>query len=62
MDELRRISGLPFDDDRMAELLEAYRPIRAEIEKLRTLDLKEVYPAVRFDPAAEYRGAEAHDE
>jgi len=50
MDNLRRVTGLPFDDDRMEELLEKYGPMLAEIEKLRTLELKHVFPAVRFDP------------
>jgi hypothetical protein len=55
MDTLREISGLPFDDERLAELLEQYRPILVEIEKLRSLELKDVHPAVHFDPGTAYR-------
>jgi hypothetical protein len=55
MDLLREISGLPFGDDRLAELLTKYRPILREIEKLRTLELKDTYPAVRFDPELAYQ-------
>lgn len=57
MDDLRRVTGLPFDDARMTELLEKYGPMLAEIEKLRSLDLKDVFPAVRFDPETASRGA-----
>jgi hypothetical protein len=55
MDKLREISGLRFDERRLAELLEKYRPILREIEKLRGLELKDVHPAVRFDPTHAYR-------
>ena len=57
MDELRRVTGLPFDNARMNELLEKYGPMLAEIEKLRSLELKDVFPAVRFDPETAARGA-----
>jgi hypothetical protein len=55
MDTLREIAGLPFDDERLAELLEKYRPILREIEKLRGLELKDVHPAVHFDAGLAYR-------
>lgn len=54
MDVLRQLSGLPFSDDRMAELLEKYQPILSEIEKFRRMDLKDTHPAVYFDPLAAY--------
>lgn len=57
MDNLRRVTGLPFDDARMTELLEKYGPMLAEIEKLRALELKDVFPAVRFDPETAAKGA-----
>lgn len=47
---LRELSGLPLNDERFQELVERYRPILSEIEKLRTLDLKDVHPAVLFNP------------
>lgn len=55
MDEVREFSGLPFSDERMLALLRAYRPILREIEKLRQLELKDVHPAVRFDPLIPYQ-------
>lgn len=54
MDVLKDLSGLPLSSDRMEELIEKYQPILAEIKKFRTLELKEVHPAVYFDPAAVY--------
>ncbi len=50
-DLLRRLSGLTLDDERFGELIERYRPILSEIEKLRMLDLKDIHPAVVFNPA-----------
>jgi hypothetical protein len=55
MDTMREISGLPFDDGRFAELVEKYRPILREIEKLRSLELKDVHPVIHFDPTVAYR-------
>ncbi|WP_340110325.1 hypothetical protein [Pikeienuella sp. HZG-20] len=49
-DLLRRLSGLTLDDERFQELIERYRPILSEIEKLRALELKDTHPAVVFDP------------
>jgi hypothetical protein len=43
----------------MNELLEKYGPMLAEIEKLRTLELKHVFPAVRFDPETAAKGGAA---
>jgi hypothetical protein len=56
---IREISGLPFDDQRMAILLELYRPILREIEKLRNLELKSIYPGIYFDPTIAYSRSEA---
>lgn len=42
--------GLDLPLERRAELLCALGPIRAEIAKLRGLDLTEIHPAVVFDP------------
>lgn len=42
--------GLDLPPGRLDELLRVFAPIRAEIAKLRTLDLTEIHPAVVFDP------------
>jgi hypothetical protein len=52
---LRELSGLPLNDQRFQELVERYRPILSEIEKLRTLDLRDVHPAVLFNPTPSQR-------
>ena len=52
---LRLLSGSPLSPQRLAELLAAYEPILAEIARLRTLDLRDVHPAVIFEPTAVYR-------
>ncbi|TAM90213.1 MAG: hypothetical protein EPN41_02010 [Candidimonas sp.] len=45
---------VPFDDARIRELKEKYAPILNEIKKLREVELKEVHPAIFFDPAIAY--------
>ena len=57
-DQLRALLGVPFDDARLDALLEVFAPIREEIEKLRSLDLTDVHPAVVFDPTAAYPQAQ----
>ncbi len=61
MDLLKEISGLRLDDERMGKVLEAYRPVLKEIEKLRQLDLRDVHPAVLFDPSQPYRASDSQD-
>jgi hypothetical protein len=48
----RTLTGLDLDDARLAELTGAFAQIRIEIERLRTLDLGETYPAVVFHSLA----------
>jgi hypothetical protein len=40
---------------RLAENLDAYRAILVEIQKLRSLDLTDVHPAIVYDPQIPYR-------
>jgi len=49
------ILGLDLPPERLQEVLAAYRDILAEVNKLRTLDLTDVHPAVVFEPTAPYR-------
>ncbi|AFP30960.1 MULTISPECIES: hypothetical protein [Marinobacter] len=58
MKTLPHIFGIALDDERLAQIVEAYRPILGEIEKLRTLDLKATYPAVHFNPSTAYAKGE----
>lgn len=52
---VRHLSGSPLSPQRLAELVSAYEPILAEIARLRALDLRDVHPAVIFEPTAVYR-------
>ena len=52
---LLQLSGSPLETERMQAVLEAYAPILEEIARLRNLDLREVHPAVIYDPTAPYR-------
>jgi uncharacterized Ntn-hydrolase superfamily protein len=52
---LQEIAGLDFSDERMMSNLAVFRPILAEIRKLRTIDFSDVHPAVIFDPTAAWR-------
>lgn len=45
-----RLTGVNLPSERLAEVAAAFCEIRAEIEKLRTLDLGETHPAVVFRP------------
>ena len=56
LDLVKELLGPGVDDARLAENLEAYRDILAEIQKLRSLDLTDVHPAVVYDPRIPYRG------
>lgn len=46
----RRLTGLALPPERFAEVAAAFAEIRAEIDKLRALDLGETHPAVVFRP------------
>ena len=54
LDPYKDILGVDFAPERLDENLEAFEAILEAIEKLRTLDLTEVHPAVVFDPSAGY--------
>jgi hypothetical protein len=54
MQVLGRWLGVEFAADRIAHNMATYRPILAEITKLRELDLSALHPAVIFDPARSY--------
>jgi putative NADH-flavin reductase len=47
--------GTSLSDERFLEILAAFDDVLAEIRKLRSLDLKDVHPAVIFEPTAPYR-------
>ncbi|MEO0823406.1 MAG: hypothetical protein AAF074_23685 [Pseudomonadota bacterium] len=44
------LTGLDLPPDRLREVAATFVEIRAEIEKLRALDLGETHPAVVFQP------------
>lgn len=50
-DLIKDILGLHVDAERQEAVLAAYQDILREIEKLRSLDLTDVHPAVVFAPA-----------
>ena len=47
--------GVLLDWPRLQAVLAAYAPILEEIARLRTLDLRDVHPAVVYEPTAPYR-------
>lgn len=51
----QELAGTGFEAERFDANLEVFRPILAEIRKLRQLDLAEVHPAVLFDPTTPWR-------
>mgnify|MGYP000302158849 CR=1 FL=1 len=55
LDPWNDILATQVSPDRLTENLAAYRDILSEIEKLRSLDLTEVAPAIIFEPTAPYR-------
>jgi uncharacterized Ntn-hydrolase superfamily protein len=52
---LQEMSGTDFTQERVDANLLAFRPILAEIRKLRQLDLADIHPAVIFDATAPWR-------
>ena len=44
------LTGLDLPRERLLEVAREFEPIRAEIEKLRQLDLNETHPAIVFRP------------
>lgn len=46
----KHLTGLDIPIDRLTEVAQEFVAIRAEIEKLRELDLDETHPAVVFRP------------
>ena len=55
-DLVRDVLGISLEPERVEENLAAYADILQEIAKLRTLDLRDVHPAVIFSPIAEAKG------
>lgn len=55
VDLLQRLSGCALDPDRLREIVAAYGPIFEEIARLRSLELRDVHPAVVYEPTAAYR-------
>jgi hypothetical protein len=52
---IKEIFALDLPQERVQEVLAAYRDILKEVNKLRTLDLTDTHPAVVFEPTAAYR-------
>jgi hypothetical protein len=52
---MQDLLGTSLSDERFVEILAAFDDVLAEIRKLRSLDLKDVHPAVIFEPTAPYR-------
>jgi hypothetical protein len=52
---MQDLLGTSLSDERFLEILAAFENVLAEIRKLRSLDLKDVHPAVIFEPTAPYR-------
>lgn len=52
---LARISGTTLASERLRQVVAAYAPILEEIARLRELDLRDVHPAVLYEPTAVYR-------
>ena len=52
---MQDLLGTSLSDERFQEILAAFDDVLAEIRKLRSLDLKDVHPAVIFEPTAPYR-------
>ena len=55
LDPYRDILGLGLPPERLREVLDAFRAVLEEIQKLRQLDLTDLHPAVIFEPTAPYR-------
>ena len=54
-EQMLELLGIGPESERLAGNLAAFRPILAELLKLRSVDLSEVHPAVVFDPFLPYR-------
>ncbi|CAA0128681.1 Uncharacterised protein [Starkeya nomas] len=54
LDLLTEVIGLERDPRRVTHLLAQFKPVLAEIDKLRALDLSDVHPPVVFDPSLPY--------
>jgi hypothetical protein len=54
-DPYKDLFGLDLPPERLQEVLAAYADILGEINKLRTLDLTGMHPAIVFEPTAPYR-------
>jgi len=52
---IARLSGVALAPERLAQVIEAYLPILAEIERLRECVPPERHPAIVFEPTAPYR-------
>jgi hypothetical protein len=52
---LERLSGTTVGIERLGEVVAAYASIFEEISRLKELDLRDVHPAVLFEPTAPYR-------
>lgn len=53
--EIECLLGIGPESARFSENLEAFRDILVEIRKLRRLDLRDIHPAIVFDPMLPYR-------
>lgn len=58
LDPFKDILGVDHTPERLADILASYTDILREIQKLRTLDLTAIHPAVVFEPTAPYRQSE----
>jgi hypothetical protein len=52
---LERLSGTTVGSERLREVVAEYAPIFEEISRLQELDLRDVHPAVLYEPTAPYR-------
>lgn len=55
---LARMSGATLASERLRQVMAEYAPILEEIARLRELDLRDVHPAVLYEPTAVYRRKE----
>ena len=55
LDLCKDILALDLPQERLQEVVAAYRDILAQVNKLRTLDLTDTHPAILFEPTAPYR-------
>jgi hypothetical protein len=55
---LEQLSGASLGNERLRQVVAAYAPILEEIARLRELDLRDLHPAVLYEPTAAYRRKE----